>query len=89
MTWVWSASKDDFKHSQNVVQVPVNVPVVLWYEVNIVEDETSPVVLLHCLDEADVEEHGFIEGIWVCLVDQEYSVVQILSPVTTIVNLRL
>ena len=47
-----------FKH-----QVPVNVSVVLWYEVNIVEDDTSPVVLLHCLDEADVEEHGFIEGI--------------------------
>ena len=59
-----------FKH-----QVPVNVSVVLWYEVNIVEDDTSPVVLLHCLDEADVEEHGFIEGIWVRLIDQEDSVV--------------
>ena len=67
--------KDDFKHLQNVVQVPVNGPVVLWYEVNIVEDDTSPVVLLHCLDETDVEEHGSIEGIWVRLVDQEDSVV--------------
>ena len=55
--------KDNFKHSKNVLQVPVNVPVVLWYEVNIVEDDTSPVVLLHCLDETDVEEHGSIEGI--------------------------
>ena len=39
------------------------------------EDETSPIVLLHCLDEADVEEHGFIEGVRVRLVDQEDSVV--------------
>ena len=67
--------KDDFKHSQNVVQLHVNVPVVIWYEVNIVEDDTRPVILLHCLDEAYVEEHGSIEGIWVRLVDQEDSVV--------------
>ena len=65
----------DTSITDGLVQLPVNVPVVLWYEVNIVEDETSPVVLLHCLDETDVEEHGSIEGIWVRLVDQEDSVV--------------
>ena len=53
----------DTSITDGLVQLPVNVPVVLWYEVNIVEDDTSPVVLLHCLNEADVEEHGSIEGI--------------------------
>ena len=59
---------------------PVDISVVLWYEIDIVEDYTGPVVILHCLDEANVEEHRPVEWVWIGLVDQVDSVVELLSP---------
>ena len=59
---------------------PVDISVVLWYEVDIVEDDTGPVVILHGLHEADVEEHGPVEGVWAGLVEQVDAVVELLSP---------
>ena len=60
---------------------PVDISVVLWYEVDIVEDYTSPVVVLHRLHEANVEEHRPVEWVWIGLVDQVDLVVELLSPV--------
>ena len=59
---------------------PVDISVVLWYEVDIVEDDTGPVVVLHGLHEAGVEEHRPVERVWVSLVDQVDAVVELLSP---------
>ena len=59
---------------------PVDISVVLWYEVDIVEDDTGPVVVLHGLDEANVEEHRPVERGWIGLVDQVDPIVELLSP---------
>jgi len=45
-----------------------------------VEDDAGPVVVLHGLDEANVEEHRPVEGVWIGLVDQVDPVVELLSP---------
>ena len=44
------------------------------------EDDTGPVVVLHGLHEAGVEEHRPVERVWVGLVDQVDAVVELLSP---------
>ena len=59
---------------------PVDISVVLWYEVDIVEDDAGPVVVLHGLDEANVEEHRPVERVWIGLVDQVDPIVELLSP---------
>ena len=45
------------------------------------EDDAGPVVVLHRLDKANVEEHRPVEWVWIGLVDKVDSVVDLLSPV--------
>ena len=76
---IYSLKIQVFRFSEE--RKPVDISVVLWYEVDIVEDDTGPVVVLHRLDEANVEEHRPVEWVWIGLVDKVDSVVDLLSPV--------
>ena len=64
----------------NCGEGPVDVPVVLRNEVDVVEYDAVPVVIVHRLREADVEEHGSVEGVEISLVDEIDLVVEILLP---------
>ena len=59
---------------------PVDVPIVLRNEVDVVEYDAVPVMIVHRLCEADVEEHGSVEGVEISLVDEIDLVVEILLP---------
>ena len=59
---------------------PVDISVVLWYEVDIVEDDTGPVVVLHGLHKPDVEEHRPVERVLISLVEHVDAIVELLSP---------
>ena len=63
-----------------LLRAVVDVSVVLWQQVDIVEDGTGPVAVGHRLLEADVEEHRPVEQVAVRLVDHIYPVMQLLPP---------
>ena len=58
----------------------VQIVVVLGKKVDVVEYDAVPVVIVHRLREADVEEHGSVEGVEISLVDEIDLVVEILLP---------
>ena len=58
----------------------VDVSIVLWKQVNVVEDGASPVAVGHRLLKADVEEHCPVEQVAVGLVHHIDPVVQLLPP---------
>ena len=81
MSRVRGATKDfQFKFSEIQLWEPVDVPVVLRNEVDVVEYDAVPVVIVHRLREADVEEHGSVKGVEISLVDEIDPVVEILLP---------
>ena len=63
-----------------LLRAVVDVSVVLWQQVDVVEDGTRPVVVGHRLLEADVEEHRPVEQLAVRLVDHIDPVMQLLPP---------
>ena len=67
-------------HVAGVVRTVVQVPVVLGQEINVVEDEAVPGEIFHRLRVAHVEEHGSVELVLVCLVDDVNPVVEFLFP---------
>ena len=69
-----------YGHMAGVVRAVVEIPVVLGQQINIVEDETVPRKIFHCLRVTHVEEHGSVELIFVNLVDDVNSVVELLFP---------
>jgi len=68
------------RHMSRISGATVDVPIVLWNEVDVVEYDAVPVVIVHRLREADVEEHGSVEGVEISLVDEIDLVVEILLP---------
>ena len=58
----------------------VDVSVVLWKQVNVVEDGTRPVAVRHRLLKADIEEHCPVEQVAVRLVHHIDPIMQLLSP---------
>ena len=77
-----SGATKDFKFEFSGIQLwgPVYVPVVLRNEVDVVEYDAVPVVIVHRLREADIEEHGSVKGVEISLVDEIDLVVEILLP---------
>ena len=63
-----------------LLRAVVDVSVVLWQQVDVVEDGTRPVAVGHRLLEADVEEHRPVEQVAVRLVDHIDPVMQLLPP---------
>ena len=63
-----------------LLRAVVDVSVVLWQQVDIVEDGARPVAVGHRLLEADVEEHRPVEQVAVRLVDHIDPVMQLLPP---------
>ena len=41
----------------------VEIPIILRQKVHIVEDATGPVIVLHCLLEAHIEQHGPVKEV--------------------------
>ena len=69
---------DSHREMPWLVRAAVQVPVILWQEINVVEDGTSPVVVLHCFHKAHVHQHCPVECVAVSLVDQVDAVVELL-----------
>ena len=63
-----------------LLRAVVDVSVILWQQVNVVEDGARPVAIGHRLLEADVEEHRPVEQVAVRLVDHIDPVMQLLPP---------
>ena len=63
-----------------LLRAVVDVSVVLWQQVDVVEDGARPVAVGHRLLEADVEEHRPVEQVAVRLVDHIDPVMQLLPP---------
>ena len=63
-----------------LLRAVVDVSVILWQQVNVVEDGARPVAVGHRLLEADVEEHRPVEQVAVRLVDHIDPVMQLLPP---------
>ena len=63
-----------------LLRAVVDVSVVLWQQVDVVEDGARPVAVGHRLLEADVEEHRPVEQVAVRLVHHIDPIMQLLSP---------
>ena len=63
-----------------LLRAVVDVSVVLWQQVDVVEDGARPVAVGHRLLEPDVEEHRPVEQVAVCLVHHVDPIVQLLPP---------
>ena len=63
-----------------LLRAVVDVSVVLWQQVDVVEDGARPVAVGHRLLKADVEEHRPVEQVAVRLVDHIDPVMQLLPP---------
>jgi len=66
-------------HVTRLGRARVQVPVVLWKQVDVVKDTALPGLVLGGLHEADVEEHGPIEGGRVGLIDDVDPVLHLLA----------
>ena len=63
-----------------LLRAAVDVSVVLWQQIDIVEDGARPVPVGHCLLEADVEQHRPVEQVAVRLVHHIDPIMQLLPP---------
>ena len=63
-----------------LLRAAVDVSVVLWQQVNVVEDGARPVAVGHRLLKANVEEHCPVEQVAVCLVHHIDPIMQLLPP---------
>ena len=63
-----------------LLRAAVDVSVVLWQQIDIMEDCARPVPVGHCLLEADVEQHRPVEQVAVRLVHHIDPIMQLLPP---------
>ena len=68
------------RHMPWLFRAAVDVSVVLWQQVDVVEDGARPVTVGHSLLEADVEEHRPVEQVAVRLVHHIDPIMQLLPP---------
>ena len=61
-----------------LVRTCVEIPVILWQQVHVMEDEAVPVEVLEGFPEPHIHQHGSVELVPSCLVDDVQAVVELL-----------